>query len=326
MAQASVTSAPDEGRSALVGMVALFCAASVLGFAPIFVKMSELGPQATGFWRLTMALPLLAVWLWVDQRQSKRRKDTDSLAPAPVAWKPIILAGLFFAGDLAFWHTGIKLTTAANATFLSNLTPIIVAVVAYFLFGERITRPFIFAGALALFGALLLSVGNIQFAPERLTGDIFSVLTSLWYAAYLLAVRAARRAGAATVKLMFWSTATAAPILLLVTLAFGEPLLPSSWVGWLPLIGLGVVAHVGGQGGIAFGLGRTPAALATLIILIQPVVAAAAGWILFGEALIAIQWLGAGLVLAGVYAAQRFRPAVPAPAPVSTSAPDNAKP
>lgn len=322
MAQSGVQQAhtADDAAKALTGMTVLFVAAGLLGFAPILVKASELGPQAIGFWRLTFAVPLLAVWLWFEMRRAKRREAAANTAPAPIAWRPILLAGLFFAGDLAFWHVGIKITTAANATLLANLTPIIVAVAAFFLFGERITRPFLAAGALALLGAVLLSAGNVQFAPERLTGDIYSVLTSFWYASYLLAVRAARRAGAATVQVMFWSTATAAPILLVVTLGVGETLLPQTLWGWTPLIALGVVVHAGGQGGIAFGLGRTPAALATLIILIQPVVAAAAGWIIFAEALVPMQWLGAALVLAGVYAAQRFRP------PASTPGAGGAKP
>ncbi|MCR9129552.1 MAG: DMT family transporter [Alphaproteobacteria bacterium] len=318
MAQAQISQDGDTSGQ-LTGVVVLFCAACLLGFAPILVKTSELGPQAIAFWRLTLSLPVLAVWLWFEKRRAQRR-ERDAGVAKPLSWKPIVLAGLFFAGDLAFWHTGIKITTAANATLLANLTPIIVAVAAFFLFGERITRTFLAAGALALAGAVLLSAANVQFAPERLPGDILSVLTSFWYASYLLAVRAARRAGAATVEVMFWSTATAAPILLLVTLAFGEPILPPTALGWMPLLALGIIVHAGGQGGIAFGLGRTPAALATLIILIQPVVAACAGWILFDEALVPVQWLGTALVLAGVYAAQRVR------APVSTAGPGPAKP
>lgn len=318
MAQVQISQDADQGGQ-LTGVIVLFCAACLLGFAPILVKASELGPQAIGFWRLTLSLPVLAVWLWFEKRKARRRERAAQEAK-PLSWRPIVLAGVLFAGDLAFWHTGIKITTAANATLLANLTPIIVAVAAFFLFGERITRTFLAAGALALAGAVLLSAANVQFAPERLPGDILSVLTSFWYASYLLAVRAARRAGAATVEVMFWSTATAAPILLLVTLAFGEPVLPATALGWAPLLALGFIVHAGGQGGVAFGLGRTPAALATLIILIQPVVAACAGWILFDEALVPIQWLGAALVLAGVYAAQRVR------APVSTAGPGPAKP
>ena len=106
---------------------------------------------------------------------------------------------------------------------------------------------------------------------------------------------------------MFWSSFVGAPIALLITLGVQEPIWPESASDWWPLLMLALVVHVGGQGGVAYGLGHTPAALATLIILIQPIVSAAAGWVLFGEAFTLLQWIGAGLVLLGVYAAQRAR-------------------
>ncbi|MEQ8434305.1 MAG: DMT family transporter [Oceanicaulis sp.] len=324
MAQ-SPAAAPEgatDARAALTGVLMLLAAACVLGFAPILVKASELGPQAIAFWRLAFALPVLGGWLLVERRRVRVRAARagagEAGVPAPVrpsGFKMLLLAGLFFAGDLAFWHAGIKLTTAANATLLANLTPIPVTIAALFLFGEKITPRFIIAGALALCGAGLLSVASFQFAPERLPGDVLSALTSCWYGAYLLAVRAARRAGAATVQVMFWSTFIATPLTLGIALVSGEALTPSSLSGWAPLIALGLIVHCAGQGGVAFGLGRTPAALASLIILVQPVVAAAAGWWLFAEALVPVQWAGAALVLLGVYAAQRARPALSTPAP-----------
>jgi drug/metabolite transporter (DMT)-like permease len=314
MARTDSPSAPadTDTAGALTGALVLLGAACVLGFAPILVKASELGPQAIAFWRLAFAAPVLLLWLLVARLRAHPGR-------AEARWKPpgvraLILAGLFFAGDLAFWHAGIKLTTAANATLLANLTPIPVTLAALFLFGERVNARFLAAGALALAGAALLSIANVRFAPERLPGDVLSALTACWYAAYFLAVRAARRAGAATVQVMVWSTLVASPIALLVTLAFDEALLPDTAAGWLPLAALGMVVHCAGQGGVAFGLGRTPAALASVIILVQPVVAAAAGWIWFNEALVPIQWVGAGLVLLGVYAAQRTRPAPSTPA------------
>jgi drug/metabolite transporter (DMT)-like permease len=282
------------------GPLAVFIAACILGFAPILVKAADLGPQAIAFWRLTLALPLLSLWLGFELW---RNRSTPGFWKPP-GWKMLGLAGIFFAGDLAFWHFGIKITTAANATLLANLTPIPVTIAAFLLFGEAITKRLLISGSIALLGAFLLAYANLQFAPERLIGDVFSTLTACWYAAYLLAVRAARRAGAATVQVMFWSTLVGSPILLLVTPGVGEPILPSAPSDWFVLLGLGFIVHIGGQGGIAYGLGRTPAALATLIILIQPVVAALAGWVLFSEALVPIQWLGAALVLLGVYVAQ----------------------
>ncbi len=305
--------------ASLTGVLALAAAACVIGFAAIFVKMSELGPQAIAFWRLAFAVPVLGVWLLIEQRRSRAAASAPSASPSASParrWRILALAGVFFAGDLAFWHAGIKITTAANATLLANLTPILVALAAWALFKERITVRFVIAAAVALGGAVLLTAANVQFAPERLTGDLLSALTAFWYAAYLLAVRAARVQGAGTASVMFWSTLTAAPLSLGIALVAGERLLPETLAGWAPLVALGVVVHALRQGGIAFGLGRTPAPLASLIILVQPVVAAAAGWILFGEAFVTLQWFGAGLVLAGIYIAQRTGPRLPAPRPV----------
>lgn len=283
-------------RSALIGVIVLVCGAVVLGFASILVKASELGPQALAFWRLAFSLPAIALWLWIEERRFA--------SPKPLDRRALILAGLFFAGDLAFWHAGIKITTVANATLLANLTPILVAVGAWALFSETITWRFALSAATALIGAVLLAAANIAIAPERLMGDALSALTACWYAAYMLAVRFARRY-AGTARVMLWTSGVATPIALIITLSFGEPLFPQTAQGWLPLMALGLIVHVGGQGALAFGLGRVPAALAAVVILIQPVVSATLGWILFGEALVMIQFLGAGLILAGVYAAQR---------------------
>lgn len=292
---AAATDSP--GRA--LGVIVLLVSAVLIGFAPIMVKLSDLGPQAIAFWRLTLALPALAVWLAVQRRQSGEPSGRPDR-------RALVLAGFFFAGDLAFWHAGIKITTAANATLLANLTPIIVAIAGWVLFRERITARFALAAVIALVGAVLLAAANVRIAPERLPGDILSALTAFWYASYLLSVHWARR-GASAPLVMVWSSAIAAIITLIVALVLGEALLPATLAGWLPLLVLGLVVHAGGQGGIAFGLGRVPAALAALIILVQPVVAAIAGWIIFGEALVASQMLGALFVLAGVYVAQRVR-------------------
>jgi drug/metabolite transporter (DMT)-like permease len=283
-------------RDMMWGVLALMGGASLLGLAPILVKLSDLGPQAIAFWRLALAVPVLALWLAMERRGA-------SGPPGRPDRGLLILAGLFFAGDLAFWHAGIKITTAANAAFLPNLTLVLVPLFAWILFRESVGPRFILAAGIALCGALLLSGANLVIAPERIAGDALSAITAVWYAAYILAIRAARR-GASTARVMLWSTAVAAPVALAVTLGFGEAVFPATLAGWLPLIALGCLVHAGGQGGVAFGLGRVPAGLAALIILIQPVIASALGWAVFGEALAPLQWLGAGMVLAAIYIAQ----------------------
>ena len=55
---------------------------------------------------------------------------------------------------------------------------------------------------------------------------------------------------------------------------------------------------------MAWALGRLPAALTAVTVLIQPVVAAMLGWLMFAETMTAPQLLGGAAVLAGVVLAQ----------------------
>jgi drug/metabolite transporter (DMT)-like permease len=288
----SEAAAPATGHRALP-FIALVVGACAIGFAPIFVRMTETGPAAAGFWRLFLALPVLALMAL---------RDGKGAATPP--GRMMLLAGLFFALDLSFWHYGVKLTSVANATVLTNLSPVVVTTVAWFLFRERPQRIFIAGLAVALAGAGVMAAGADQSqAINAPLGDLLSVATALWYAFYFIAMRSARQQAGAS-RAMFWSTLASTPILLVVALAFGEQIMPGSGAGWAACVGLAVV-HIAGQGSIAWALGRLPAATASVVVLAQPVVAAAAGWILFSEILTPLQMLGGVLTLAGVVIAQR---------------------
>ncbi|WP_421790524.1 DMT family transporter [Hyphobacterium sp.] len=287
-------------KSVLIGLIMLIAGAVAIGMAAPLVKLSELGPQTVGFWRMALAIPLAFLWMLFDKNPPVR-EDTPS---GVRKWIYLALPGMLFAGDLAFWHAGIKITTVANATFLANLQPVFVVLAAWLIFKENITRQFLMAAALAVFGAALLSVSNLTVAPERWPGDLLSMGTAVWYAAYILAVRQARRF-ASTGTVIFWTVLVSSPILCLAALGFGEEIWPNTQTDWLVLIGLAVGVQIIGQGGVAFGLGRVPAPVASIIILIQPVVASMAGWLMFNEAFTTLQFGGAALVLAGVYWVQR---------------------
>ncbi len=285
--------APTASGHRALPFIALVVGACAIGFAPIFVRMTDTGPAAAGFWRLFLALPVLALMAL---------RDGKGAATPP--GRMMLLAGLFFALDLSFWHYGVKLTSVANATVLTNLSPVVVTTVAWFLFRERPARIFIAGLTVALVGAGIMAGGaDASQAINAPLGDVLSLATALWYAFYFIAMRSARQ-GAGASRAMFWSTAVSTPILLGVALAFGEQIMPGSGAGWLACIGLAVV-HIAGQGSIAWALGRLPASTASVVVLAQPVVAAVAGWILFSEILTPLQMLGGVLTLAGVVIAQR---------------------
>src|SRR5689334_25352964 len=90
----------------------LIAGATFIARSPIFVRLSEAGPTATAFWRTALALP--ALWpLFLAERPAAR--------PAAAPRLLLAAAGLAFAGDLAFWHASIGLTSVANSTLLANL-------------------------------------------------------------------------------------------------------------------------------------------------------------------------------------------------------------
>ncbi|MFM8939472.1 MAG: EamA family transporter, partial [Phenylobacterium sp.] len=133
-------------------------------------------------------------------------------------------------------------------------------------------------------------------------GDAFSAMTAVWYALYFLAVQRARTTSGAA-QVMFWSSLTATPLLLVAALMLGERLFPATIGGWAACVGLGVM-HVTGQGAIAWALGRLPASVTSVVVLVQPVVAGVLGWILFAEVLGPGQLAGAIIALTGVILAQ----------------------
>ncbi len=265
------------------------------------VKLSPLGPQASAFWRLAFALPALAIWAGCERRGKSEK--------APIPWGLLALAGILFAGDLATWHAGIVRTSAANATFLSNLTPIVVVAMAWLTARTVPKKAYWVAVAIALLGSLLLSGGAPGRDPQRLLGDGLSALTSVWYGFYFLAVaRMRKNFGAGTI--MLGSSSVAALVCLGVVLISGEPLLPvasgQSWLLiWWPLLVLGLVAHVSGQGLLAVGFGLVPTHIASVLILWQPVLAGILGWLILAEHLGPVQLMGAAFVLLGVWLAKR---------------------
>ena len=278
-------------------LAALFAGAIGIAFAPIFVRLSEVGPVATAFWRLFLALPLLAAWAVLQERGKPASGEKSG-------WWMAALAGLFFAADLAVWHWSIRLTSVANATFLANLAPVVVTLGAWALLGER-AKPAFFAGMLlALAGAALLMGANLGGPGAVLLGDGLGMLTAIFYAGYQLCVKRLRDTQS-TARIMLLSGTACAAVLLPAALAMGESILPHSATGWLVLLGLALVCQFAGQSLIAYAVAHLSASFSSVSLLLQPVAAAGFAWLLFGEALAALQWFGAAAVLAGIWLARR---------------------
>ena len=276
---------------------ALLVGASCIALSPIFVRLSEAGPTATAFWRVALAVP--ALWILVFFRNHPASGNPSR--------KTFLLfaAGLAFAGDLAFWHTSIKLTSVANSTLLANLASIFVTLAAWTFLRQRPSALFLAGLAAALAGVAMLVQTSLQFSSTGLLGDALGVVTAMFYAAYILAVKGLRDRGETALRLMAITSTLTAFILFPVALASGEQMLPHSAYGWAILLGLALISHAAGQGLIAYALAHLPATFSSVGLLLQPVIAAFFAWTLLGEPLVMLQIIGGVVVLAGIYLARR---------------------
>jgi len=280
-------------------LVALLAGAAFIALSPIFVRealAAGVGPTAAAFWRVALAVPIL--WIVYAFRLRPRGRDSRK-------WPLLLVAALAFAGDLAFWHKSIQLTSVANATLLANLASIFVTLAAWIFLRQRPTRMFLAGLAAALAGVALLVHSSLEFSSTGRVGDALGVVTAMFYAGYLLGVKALRDRGEATLHLMAVTTTITAALLFPAALVAGEPMVPQSANGWWILTGLALISHAGGQGLIAYALAHLPAAFSSVSLLFQPVMAALFAWLLLAEPLAPLQIAGGVVVLVGIYLARR---------------------
>lgn len=276
-----------------------------VGFAPVFMRLSELGPNATALYRVAFALPFLLLWLSLERRPARNGPPKEPRRIGRSDWLILALSGVFWSGDLVFWHWSITLTNVANSTFLACSSPIFVIVGARLIFGEQISRGFLAGFALTLIGGAALMGSSLAFGGGDLLGDMFGIVTAFFFGSYLLTIKHLR-GNLPTGAIMFWSGVFSLPGLLLAALLTGEGFVAESLFGWSMIIGLALLAHVLGQGLAAYALAHLPASFASVAFLGEPVVAAILGWVILAEALGPLQAAGCVIILAGVWLAQRY--------------------
>jgi drug/metabolite transporter (DMT)-like permease len=286
--------------SARSAVLALLGGALLIALAPIFVRLSEVGLTATAFWRLALATPILLAWDF-----ARRAHGGAALCPNTPELRLLVLSGFCFAGDLASWHISIAMTSVANATLLANAAPIFVAVAAWLWLHERPSARFAGGLALACVGGLLLGIESAAAGHQHVVGDLFGLLTAVFYAGYMVTVKVLR-GRCATSTVMAGSSLIGAVMLLPLAMGLGETVLPTTVHGWAILIALALLSQVCGQGLIAWALGTLTASFSSLGLLTQTAAAAALAWALFGEAFTVLQSFGIALVVAGIVIARDY--------------------
>jgi len=277
-------------RPRLAALLGAMC----IAFSGVFYRWAEVSPSTGTVYRALFGLPLLGLVAYLEHRRY------GGLPPRTV--RLALLAGVFFAGDLLFWHHAIEAVGAGLATVLGNLQVLIVGVVAWIAFGERPNRNTFLALPVVLVGVALISgaIGGRAFGTNPTLGVILGLATALCYAGYLLVIRRGSgdlRRPAGPVAIATISTAAVAALAGVVGGDF-EPLPAPASLVWLAVLGL--TSQSLGYLLISLSLSRLPAVLTSMLLLAQPVMTVVLGIVLLSEAPTAAQLLGVAFVIGGI--------------------------
>ncbi|WP_342658051.1 DMT family transporter [Sphingomonas sp. NY01] len=287
------TPLPDASPAAFAAVI---LANVALAFGPWFVRLADTGPVAAAFWRITLAAPVLVAAAFVAGGGGVRGRQ-----PPWGLLGVLLLSGIAFAGDLGTWHLGIRQTTLANATLFGNSATLIFPIYGFLVARAWPTRMQAFALLLAALGGGLLMGRSYQADPRHLIGDLLCLAAGVLYAVYFI-LMARVRTRVAPVPALAMSTLASIVPLLLYALMLGERIWPDHWGA---LIAMALVSQVVGQGLMIYALGKLSPLVIGIALLVQPIVAGAIGWIIYGERLGGPDLLGVALVAAALVLVRR---------------------
>jgi drug/metabolite transporter (DMT)-like permease len=286
------TSDRSGGRPVLTAILGAACISS----SAILVTLADVSPVTTAFFRCALALPVLAPLAVLEQRR---------LGPRPLASRrTAVLAGLFLAVDLVLWNHAIADVGAGVATVLGNLQVLFVAAFAWLVLRERPGGRYLLMLPVVLAGVVLVSgmLGGHTAGLHPLAGVAYGLATSAAYACFLLTLRSTGGHTAHVAGQLADATVGAAVGAIIIGLPLGGIQLAIHWhsFGWLLLLAL--LSQTAGWLLITASLPRLPAAMSSLLLLLQPAAALVLAAIVLHEQPTLVQVAGALLVCAGVLA------------------------
>lgn len=277
----------------------LFGGAALISLSPVWVTLVSVSPTTSGFYRMLIGAAALALYIVLTRRR---------LALSGRAWAILMLAAVFFALDLYFWHRSIIYVGPGLSTLLANFQVFIMMLAGVVLLRQKPSAVQLMAAPLALVGLGMIVGLDWQSLPAgyRL-GVWFGLLTAVVYAAYLLTMRVARADSdyLLPVREIAIVSALCAVFLGFTVFAEGGSLVIPTWSDAVWLLAYGILSHSIGWLLIASSLRQVSTAQAGLALLLQPTLSFVWDVLLFDRPMQAIEFAGAAIALVAIYLGSR---------------------
>lgn len=282
----------------LLGLVLIALAAISWGTTGVTMTLLARGaaaePLLVGFVRLAIAAPFLLGAALVSTRDWRVSATGDALA--------LLTMGAAMAAYQVFYFWAVTLTGVAVAALLAICSsPLMISALAALFLRERLTTTVGISLATAVAGTALLVIGPRgigDISPGFALGSLLALGAGLSYAIYAVVGKATltRVPPLPLAGITFTVAALALAPVLWWEPAVAEPLAK----GWPLFLYLGLGPTALAYGLYTVGLRRTPATVAGITALLEPLTASTLGVFLFGERLGLAGAIGAILLLAAI--------------------------
>jgi len=280
--------------------IILFIGVLSVSFAAVFIRLADAPPLVIAAYRLGIASVIL-----IPFASMRFGKTLKKLSRSDILL--VLLSGVFVALHFALWITSLSYTSIASSVVLVTSHPVFVAVISYFLWGERLNRLAVLGIIVALVGVVFINYSGFSLHPQALFGDLLALLAAFFMGAYLVIGRQLRA------RINIWHYLAviytcAAIILLLAAVVSGQSLVGYSSATYTMLILLALVPQLIGHSSLNIAVRMMPVILVSVAILGEPVLATALGYFILGEWATTGEIVGGLLTLAGIFIVMRNKP------------------
>ena len=272
------------------------------GSGPVFVAASSISGPVFSFWRLWFGVGVIGAATAIAVRLGGTRWPRGWSS-----WRWAVVAGLAFGVHQLAFFSAVQMTSVADVQLMSTVAPLVTAIVAVPLFGERMTRWFLAWTVLAIAGAAIVAMGGASGPDGNPIGmALASSNVVLFSAFYLLSKRGRDEIDVLPFLLgvmFFAALATTAWCVLA-----GEPVIssPDSYdltLAAIVALGPGAIGHFV----MTWPLKWVPANVPPVMRLSQPLVGGLLAWAWLSQPITNAHLMGGALTLFGVFGALASR-------------------
>ncbi|MFC6732511.1 MULTISPECIES: DMT family transporter [unclassified Haladaptatus] len=279
-------------------MAALAVAIVAVSTSAILVRWSDAPSLIKAFYRVLFTILLLA-----PVAVTRYRADLRAISGRDLGFAS--LSGIALALHFATWFESLNWTSVAASVTLVQSQPLFVALGAFFLLSERVTRRTVAGITVALTGMAVMSLGDFLTGgavtgANPLLGNALAVVGAITAAAYVLAGRSLRQ----RISLIPYVTVVyvvCAVVLLVLSLAEGEPLTGYPTEEWLLFLGMAIGPGIFGHTVINWALAHVESSVVSVSLLGEPVGSTLLALVLLAEVPTPLTIAGGAVVLAGIY-------------------------